>query len=133
MTHTTGMLGNSGLAGLAGAGSPEDAAKMFQGYALIDGVVGVCLDLLCRMGALIGWRSVCAMRKAEPYVSLSDGKEKDPSPPFFLAYTLTLTLPNPPNCRMDMAKVAKMYQAFIWRLVRSPIVAKYLESDEVCA
>jgi hypothetical protein len=25
------MLGNAGLAGLANAGSPEDAAKMFQG------------------------------------------------------------------------------------------------------
>ena len=32
-----------------------------------------------------------------------------------------------------MGKVAKMYQAFIWRLVRSPIVKKYLESDEVRA
>ena len=50
------------LGGLAGAGSPEDAAKMFQG--------------------------------------------------------------------MDMGKVAKMYQAFIWKLVRSPIVARYLSSEE---
>jgi hypothetical protein len=32
---------------------------------------------------------------------------------------------------MDMGKIARMYQAFIWRLVRSPIVKKYLESDEV--
>ncbi|EWM21355.1 conserved unknown protein [Nannochloropsis gaditana] len=57
-----GMLGNSGLGGLAGASSPEDAAKVFQG--------------------------------------------------------------------MDMGKVAKMYQAFIWKLVRSPIVARYLSSEE---
>ncbi|GAB5035169.1 Hypothetical protein NocV09_02400450 [Nannochloropsis oceanica] len=31
---------------------------------------------------------------------------------------------------MDMGKVAKMYQAFIWKLVRSPIVARYLSSEE---
>lgn len=30
-----------------------------------------------------------------------------------------------------MGKIARMYQAFIWRLVRSPIVKKYLESEEV--
>jgi len=29
-----------------------------------------------------------------------------------------------------MGKVAKMYQAFIWKLVRSPIVARYLSSEE---
>ncbi len=62
LSMLNGMLGNSGLGGLAGAGSAEDAAKMFQG--------------------------------------------------------------------MDMGKVARMYQAFIWKLVRSPIVAKYLESEE---
>lgn len=37
------MLGNSGLAGLANAGSPEDAAKMFQGCVTavycVNGVV----------------------------------------------------------------------------------------------
>ena len=32
---------------------------------------------------------------------------------------------------MDMGKLARMYQAFIWKLVRSPIVKQYLESEEM--
>jgi hypothetical protein len=31
---------------------------------------------------------------------------------------------------VDMSKMARLYQSFIWKMVRSPVVAQYLENDE---